>query len=42
MCSLVCSKVGPFLLLLDDGLKFGRVRAYSRPMALPFADEALG
>jgi len=42
VCGLVCSKVGPSLLLLDHGLKVGRLRACSRPMALPFADEALG
>jgi hypothetical protein len=42
VCGLVCSKIGPSLLLLDHGLKVGRLRAYSRPMALPFEDEALG
>jgi len=38
---LVCSKVGPSLLLLDDGLKVGCLRTYSSPMTFLFADEAL-
>jgi len=37
MCSLVCSKVGPSLLLLDHGLKVGHLRAYSSPTTFLFA-----
>ena len=42
VCGLECSDVGPCLLLLDHALKICRLRAYSGPMALLFADEALG
>jgi hypothetical protein len=39
---LVCSNVGPPLLLLNHCLKIGRLRACSSPVTLLFADEALG
>ena len=42
VCGLVCSKVGPSLLLLDHGLKVSGLRAYSSPMTFLFAHEAFG
>ena len=39
---LVCSNVGPPLLLLNHCLKIGRLRACSSTVTLLFADEALG
>jgi len=42
VCGLVCSEVGPSLLLLDHGLKIGCLRACCSPVAMPLADEALG
>jgi len=39
---LVCSNVGPPLLLLNNCLKNGRLRACSSPVTLLFADEARG
>ena len=42
VCGLVCSDDGPCLLLLHHGLEICRLRAYNGPMALLFADEALG
>jgi len=42
VCDLVCSKVSHSFLLLDNGLKVGRLRAYSSPTTFHFADEAVG
>jgi len=42
VCGLVCSDVGPSLLLLNHCLKIGCLRACSSPVTLLFADEARG
>ena len=40
VCGLVCSDVGPSLLLLNHCLKISCLRACSSPVTLLFADEA--